>query len=416
MQTVKGFKDLLPTEGLVWKEIEYHARYVFDNFGFKEILTPILEFTELFKRSIGEVTDVVEKEMFTFEDRNGDSLSLRPEGTAGVVRAYLEQGLFKSAPKSKLFYIGPMFRRERPQKGRLRQFNQIGAEAFGNNSALIDAEVIAIQSILYNRLGIDKVNLLINSLGCKVCRPMYKQKLVEFLSTLPTNSLCVECARRRDTNPMRVLDCKNEQCKTSTAASPKVFDCLCPDCSTHYKDLESFLKAFNVDFTLDKNIVRGLDYYTRTVFEFTSDALGAQRAISAGGRYDNLVEQLGGSSTPGVGFAAGVERLALLTTRPVKERAPYYFVVPVGRAALNLVLPIVGYLRGVGISVELGDEIRGLKGAMKQAGISRAEYTVIVGEEEVTSEMISLKDMRSGEQTKIPVTTAITELLKSFGR
>lgn len=414
LQAIKGFKDLLPPDAPQWRAIEAAARDIFEAHGYREIRPPVLEFTELFSRSIGQATDIVEKEMFTFEDRGGHSLSLRPEGTAGVVRAYIEHGLFKSNPKSRLYYMGPMFRRERPQKGRLRQFHQIGAEAFGIPGALVDAELIVMEAMLFDRLGVRDLDLAVNSLGCKQCRPAYRDKLVSYLKSLPADVLCADCQRRRDTNPMRVLDCKNEGCRAAVEKAPTIFNDLCGDCRAHHSDLEKYLGAFKVEFRIEPRLVRGLDYYTRTAFEFLSSNLGAQSAVAAGGRYDNLVEELGGPPTPGVGFAIGVERLALLLPQTDKRWRPDIFLALL-EGGVNYALVLAKGLRELGICVEMEyDESRGLKGQMKQADKSGAAYSLIIGPEELKSGNALLQNMADGKKETINIKLGKNEIVQSI--
>ena len=293
IQAIKGFKDVLPGRSALWRRMERTAREALEAYGYREIRVPVMEHTELFARSIGAQTDIVEKEMYTFEDAGGRSVTLRPEGTAGVVRSYIENGLFKSRPRSKLYYMGPMFRRERPQKGRLRQFHQIGAEAFGISSPLIDAEQIKMLDEYFGKLGASDLEVIVNSLGCPRCRPGYREKLIDFLAEIPESELCPDCVRRRVANPLRVLDCKREKCKRATEKAPTTFDYLCDSCREHHERVEEYLAALEVSFKTDPRLVRGLDYYTRTVFEIQPRTAGAQGSICGGGRYDNLIEELG---------------------------------------------------------------------------------------------------------------------------
>lgn len=401
IQAIKGFKDILTDEAPLWRKIEETARSVLEAYGFREVRLPILEHTPLFARSIGEATDIVEKEMFTFEDRGGKSITLRPEGTAGAVRAYIEHGLFKSNPKIKIYYLGPMFRRERPQKGRLRQFHQIGAEAFGVSSPLLDAEIILVQNQILRVLGITDSDLALNSLGCNKCRPSYRDNLVSFLRSISSDALCADCLRRRESNPMRVLDCKNPNCQDALKNAPMVSDFLCEECKTHQSELEKYLNIVGVKYRLEPKLVRGLDYYTRTAFEFFVGGLGAQSAVSAGGRYDYLVEQLGGPPTPAVGFAMGMERLALAMPKEDLTQTPSLFVAAIGDRALAFVLPIIKELRSKGIWVEMDYEGKKLKGLMKQANSIRARYTLIVGDAELESKTAVLQNMATGERENI---------------
>lgn len=413
IQAIKGFKDILQDESPLWRKVEDTARQVLEAYGFREVRLPVLEQTHLFARSIGEATDIVEKEMFTFEDRGGKSITLRPEGTAGAVRAYIEHGLFKSNPKIKLYYIGPMFRRERPQKGRLRQFHQIGAEAFGISSPLLDAELILAQSQILTLLGIADTDLAVNSLGCNKCRPLYRDNLISFLRSINAQALCPDCLRRRESNPMRVLDCKNSDCQDALKMAPLVSDFLCEDCKNHQSELEKYLKIFGVKYRIEPKLVRGLDYYTRTAFEFFAEGLGSQSAVSAGGRYDNLVEHLGGPPTPAVGFAMGMERVALAMPKQQTAAGPALFFALLGDKAISFALPIIAALRLKGIWVEMDYEGKKLKGLMKQADNMRACYTFIIGDSELESKIATLQNMRTGEQESIPLTdvSSIAETL-----
>lgn len=401
IQAIKGFKDILTDESPLWRHIENTARGVLEAYGFREVRLPILEHTPLFARSIGEATDIVEKEMFTFEDRGGKSITLRPEGTAGAVRAYIEHGLFKSNPKMKLYYIGPMFRREKPQKGRLRQFHQIGAEAFGISSPLMDAEIILAQSQILGLIGITDTDIAVNSLGCNKCRPAYRDKLVSFLRAVSAEALCPDCLRRRESNPMRVLDCKNPNCQNALMSAPIASDFLCDECRNHQDELRKYLEIFGVKYRIEPKLVRGLDYYTRTAFEIFASGLGAQSAVSAGGRYDNLVEELGGPPTPAVGFAMGVERLVLAMPKDKLAQTPALFVAALGEKALSFVLPIIKELRLKGVWVEMDYEGKKLKGLMKQADNTGARYTLIVGDSELENKSSVLQNMKSGERENI---------------
>ncbi|HMA81095.1 MAG TPA: histidine--tRNA ligase, partial [Candidatus Binatia bacterium] len=325
--SIRGFADILPGEVELWQAVEAAARQVFGTYNFSEIRIPILEKTELFSRSIGETTDIVEKEMYTFEDRDGRNpestgatkLTLRPEGTAGVVRAYIEAEMFKVEPVRKLYYLGPMFRRERPQKGRMRQFHQIGAEAFGRGDAFIDAEILLLLHDFFTALGLTEPILELNSLGDSECRPKYRERLLEFLHRRQ-DKLCHNCRRRMERNPLRVLDCKEPGCIAATSDAPSILDSLCAACLEHFATVQRLLRDSEVNFALNPRMVRGLDYYCRTTFEWTTALLGAQSAVAAGGRYDGLVQELGGPAIPGVGFAMGVERITMLLN--LQKRAP----------------------------------------------------------------------------------------------
>ncbi|HBG45793.1 MAG TPA: histidine--tRNA ligase [Deltaproteobacteria bacterium] len=396
---VKGFNDILPGDTELWRHIEETAYYLFRAYGFSEIRLPIVEKTELFLRSIGETTDIVEKEMYTFADRHGDSITLRPEGTAPAVRAYIEHKLYTSAV-TRLYYTGPMFRYERPQKGRYRQFYQIGAEVFGEASPRADAESLVMLMKLFERLGVMGATLQINSLGCAECRPAYKEKLYNYLKG-KAGSLCENCLRRIDTNPLRALDCKVPGCIEATKDAPSIVESLCAPCKEHFDRVEYFLGLTGITPVVNPRMVRGLDYYTRTTFEVTADTgLGSQNTVAAGGRYDNLVSELGGPATPCFGFALGIERLALIMQgRAPKE--PVTVFIAMGDEAERKGVELVAAWRRAGIRVIEEFSAGGLKGRMKRADRLGADYVVILGENELASGVISVKDMKKAEQATV---------------
>ncbi|NPB06204.1 MAG: histidine--tRNA ligase [Aquificae bacterium] len=399
MQKVRGFYDLIGEEAEKYRFISDAARGVLNLYNFEEIILPVVEFRELFERSVGEATDIVQKEMFSFEDRKGRKLVLRPEGTASAVRAFIENKLYAQRPYVKLFYEGPMFRYERPQAGRRRQFHQIGAEVFGEERPHADAELIKTAYDVLNRLGV-KTTLEINSLGCKEDRKAYAEALRTYLKE-KESELCPDCLRRKERNPLRVLDCKNESCKQATRDAPLITDYLCTDCREHYETVKNYLKALGVPFVENPRLVRGLDYYTRTVFEFTSDELGL--TVCAGGRYDHLVEELGGPPTPALGFALGVERLMQLVKLPEKEK-DVYFVVPFGdKEVFTYALKVADALRREGKRVELSYRKGGLKKQLEFADRMGYRYAVIVGEDELKEGLVTLKDLKTGEQRKVKV-------------
>jgi histidyl-tRNA synthetase len=408
--SIKGFADILPGEVELWQVVEVAARRVFGAYNYAEIRIPVLEKTELFSRSIGETTDIVEKEMYTFEDRDGRSgdaadatkLTLRPEGTAGVVRAYVESEMYKVEPVRKLYYMGPMFRRERPQKGRMRQFHQIGAEALGRGDPFIDAETLLLLGDFFAALGLTEPSLQINSLGCSECRPKYRETLLAFLRPR-ASLLCANCQRRIERNPLRALDCKVPGCMEASQDAPSILDSLCSACSEHFATVQRLLRETVVRFTLNPRMVRGLDYYCRTTFEWTTTQLGSQSAVAAGGRYDGLVEQLGGPPIPGVGFAVGVERLTMLLRLQESAAAsgPSLFVVWVGDRARDWAFPIVHRLRRSGVSVEMEGEARSMKSQMRRADKLKAVSVLIVGEDELAKGKAVLRDMASKQQTEI---------------
>ncbi len=402
IQLIRGFKDILPGEVELWQEIERTASALFEDFGFKEIRIPIMEHTELFARSIGEDTDIVEKEMYTFTDRGGDMLTLRPEATASVVRAYVQHKLYAQDPVRKFYTIGPMFRRERPQKGRYRQFYQINAEVFGIASPHIDAQVIFMLTTLFSRLSVTDISARINSLGCPQCRPQFKQALSDLLSA-KTESLCSDCQRRSSRNPMRVLDCKVPSCREAMRDAPSLSDYLCSDCKTHFDMVKKSLDTLNVCFEIDKQLVRGLDYYTRTTFELQSGSLGAQSAVAGGGRYDGLIKALGGSDIPGIGFAIGFDRLAEIVSlnRPAIEKKADIFIAALGEKAQEKAFEWSCAFGITGIQAEMDMANGSLKSQMKKADRSGADYVLIVGDKELEQGAAVLRNMTSKEQSEI---------------
>ena len=403
IQSVKGTRDLLPSETPLWQRVEEEARKVFEAYNFREIRTPVLEQTALFARSVGSDTDIVTKEMYTFEDRDSESLTLRPEATASVVRAYIEHGLYNQGGIQKLYYFGPMFRRERPQKGRYRQFYQIGAEVLGSEHPAIDAEVLEMLVLLLERLGLKEFKLLLNSVGCSKCRPEYLKTLRKALDEVK-DRLCTDCRRRSHTNPLRVLDCKIEADQPIIEKLPTILEHLCPECRQHFDSVTLDLKQRRVDFEIVPRLVRGLDYYTRTTFEITSGLLGAQNALLGGGRYDGLSEMLGGPPAPGFGFAIGQDRLVLTleTTGTLKLARPIaVYIAWLGDAAREPSLLLARQLRRQGIGVEISYHQIKLKKAMGAASKLQAPYTLIIGEDEVASGSYQVKNMQTGEQTSV---------------
>jgi histidyl-tRNA synthetase len=401
---IKGFSDILPGEVETWQVVEEQARRVFSLYNFAEIRIPVLEKTELFSRSLGETTDIVEKEMYTFADQDaqGSLLTLRPEGTAGVVRAYVESEMYKTEPVRKLFYTGPMFRRERPQKGRMRQFHQIGAEALGRGDPFIDAEILLLLRDFFSNLSLEGVTLQLNSLGDAQCRPGYRQKLLAFL-TQKADSLCANCRRRMARNPLRVLDCKEPSCIESTREAPSILESLCTQCSEHFDAVQRLLAETDVAYVLNPRMVRGLDYYCRTTFEWTSDQLGSQNTIAAGGRYDGLVQELGGPVIPGVGFAMGVERLVLLLREKQTSEppGPSLYIVWIGTQARDWAFPLVHRLRRKGIVAEMEGDAKSLKSQMRRADKLKANSVLIVGDYELQKGRAVLRDMASKQQKEV---------------
>jgi histidyl-tRNA synthetase len=404
IRLVRGFKDILPEQTRLWQHVEGIVRELFDDFGFAELRIPILEQTELFARSIGANTDIVEKEMYTFTDRSGDSLTLRPEATASVVRAYVEHKLYARDPVRKLYTIGPMFRRERPQKGRYRQFYQINAEVFGLHDPRADAELILLLMSFVDRLELSGIVLHINSLGCPKCRPQYKDALRPFL-TAHYGQLCSDCLRRQDTNPLRIFDCKVPACKETMLDAPSILDHLCEQCRSHFETVQASLERFQIPYQTNHRLVRGLDYYTRTTFEVLAEALGAQDAVAGGGRYDGLVKALGGPDQPGAGFAIGVDRLMELLTGRAEgfEKRPHLFVAALGPRAQDRAFQWVQEFRKQKVRAEMDFQDRSLKSQMRRADKLGASYVLIVGERELDEAAAVLRNMKTKEQGRVPV-------------
>ncbi len=403
IRSVKGTRDLLPPETLLWQRVEDEARRAFAAYNYREIRTPVLEETALFARSVGRDTDIVMKEMYTFEDRDHESLTLRPEATASVVRAYIEHGLFNQGGIHKLYYIGPMFRRERPQKGRYRQFYQIGAEVLGTDSPSVDGEVLEMLVLLLERLGLENFSLVVNSVGCPRCRPEYVKVLRSALEGIKTR-LCADCQRRAETNPLRVLDCKVEADQPLIEKLPFILDHLCAECRQHFDLVLRDLKQRGIAHKVNPRLVRGLDYYTRTTFEITGASLGAQNALLGGGRYDGLAEILGGPPTPGFGVAIGQDRLLLAVEeaarlKPLESLVAY--IAWMGDSALAAASELARQLRREGLSVEVGYEPVKLKKSLGIANKLRARFAIIVGEGELATGRYQVKDMTSGEQKEV---------------
>jgi histidyl-tRNA synthetase len=414
---IKGFNDILPGEVEKWQGVESAARKVFSGFGFQEIRVPILEKTELFARGIGETTDIVEKEMYTFEDRNGQLVTMRPEATASVVRAFIEHGLHVRPTMRKLYTIGPMFRHERPQKGRYRQFHQINVEAFGIEDPMIDAEVIYALLTFLGELRIAELQVHLNSLGCPLCRVPFRQRLEEYLAGV-SHLLCEDCKRRRVTNPLRVMDCKVPSCRDVLVGAPKMLDFLCGDCREHFQQVQDYLKDLQVSFTLDPYMVRGLDYYVKTAFEVLARHLGAQNAIGGGGRYDGLMKAIGGPDLPGVGFAIGMERLIMLLGEGVGggARVRRCFLACLGEHARRKGFRLVQELRRNQVPAEMDYEGGSLKAQMRKADRLGATYVVILGEDELARGKAILRWMETKAQEEIPLEGLGERLTALLGR
>ncbi len=406
---LKGVHDLFPPDISIWQKVEQIARDVFAAYGFQELRPPIIESTDIFIRSIGETSDIVEKEMYTFDDKAGRKITLRPEGTAPVVRCYVENHLYNLPSPQKFFYSGPMFRYERPQAGRFRQFYQIGAEAFGVGDPKIDAEVLSLLKLFFERLGMQGLNFQVNSIGCEKCRPDYRKALMDFFSA-KLDGLCPDCKRRFDVNPLRILDCKVPGCVQLKEGAPQVTDFLCGECREHFDTFRSHLKLLGIPHAINPNMVRGLDYYTRTTFEVTCEHLGAQNAVAAGGRYDRLVEEFGGPATPAIGFAVGMERIITLlkATNTDTIPAPKVFIAALGPAAEEKGLAIADSLRKKGIWVELGYAGNSLKSQMKRADRLSADYVFIIGEDEINTGRLKWKQLSDKTQGELSFSEAET--------
>jgi histidyl-tRNA synthetase len=405
-----GTKDTLPADIPRWHHVEKVIGDVMRRFNYKEIRTPVFEYTELFTRGIGESTDVVGKEMYTFLDKGKESLTLRPEMTASVVRSYLENNLGSALPLNKLYYLGPMFRQERPQKGRLRQFMQFGVEAIGSAMPEQDVETMLVAMTVYEELGLKDLTFKINSVGCPACRPAYRDALVRFLDA-ERHRLSPDSVKRLETNPMRILDSKNEQDLALTANAPLMKDHLCGECRTHFDRVQRALAALHIEFEVDGRLVRGLDYYTRTAYEIQSGSLGSQNALGGGGRYDLLAESLGGPPTPAVGFAAGIERLLLVMEA---QQLPFgepdvldLFWVALGEAAMMFSIPYIHALRKHGYRCDVDYLNRSMKAQLREANRQQARYVVIVGDQELQQAQCQVKNMSTGEQSAVPIDSVI---------
>lgn len=398
----RGTEDILPNDSKIWRLIENTAHEICAKYGYKEIRTPVFEDTSLFSRGVGDTTDVVQKEMYTFNDKGGRSITLRPEGTASLVRSYIENALYANPQPTKLYYLISCYRYEKPQSGRLREFHQFGLECFGSDSSATDAEIITLAFDFFKTLGVKDLSLNLNSIGCEKCKPKYNEELKKYFSS-HIDKLCDTCKDRLEKNPMRIIDCKSPVCQEVCADAPRMIDYLCEDCDSHFKQLTSYLDKLNIKYAIDPNIVRGLDYYTRAVFEITSDALGAQSTVCGGGRYNGLVEELGGKPTPGIGFAMGIERLILiLKSQGIKlgeSLGPNIFVASIGDNASLTAQKLVYDLRNKGLWAERDLCDRSVKAQMKYANKLGACYSIVIGDDEVLNNKASLKNMDTGEET-----------------
>ena len=410
-KAIKGTKDVLPSEVYKNQYIEATCLTVAENFGYKEMRTPVFEHTELFQRGVGDTTDVVQKEMYTFDDKGGRSITLRPEGTAGAARSFLENGLSNEALPQKICYLTSCYRYEKPQAGRLREFHQFGIECFGATSPLADAEMIALAKQIFDELGVKDLHLEINSIGCPTCRAEYHKALKEYFASR-VDELCDTCRDRLDRNPMRILDCKSPVCSEIAKGAPVVLDYLCDECKEHFEKTKSYLDAMNIEYIVNPQIVRGLDYYTKTVFEFVADSIGAQGTVCGGGRYDGLIEELGGQHTPSLGFGMGLERLQLVMEAqgcefPEPSR-PDLFIVAMGDKATLKAVEIAKDMRDEGYSVVYDLNGRSLRAQMKYADKINAKYNVVIGDNEVDAKSAMLKDMATGEQSEISLETFVS--------
>ncbi len=414
IRSIRGMNDILPEASIQWKNIRQTMAEVLECYGFREILVPVLEETRLFKRGIGETTDIVEKEMYTFEDRSGQSLTLRPEATASIVRAYVQHHLYQSGKVEKFYFWGPMFRYERPQKGRFRQFYQIDVEAFGSNDPSLDVDIIASLYHFLDTLSVPNVTIEINSLGCPACRPAYQKALKDYFSAVRDN-LCGDCKNRLVRNPLRILDCKVPSCHELVLKAPDIQNFLCDSCRNHYGTVRNTLERLSIPYRTNPRMVRGLDYYVQTAFEAVSENLGAQSAVAGGGRYDGLVQQLGGPDIPGIGYAMGMERLAMILedmSQPLSWKCDL-FIAALGEEARRFSIDLAAKLRGEGKICEFSYDNKGLKAQMKLANRLGARFALIVGEDELQKKQVVLRNMRTREQTTLPINNTLSEKLKS---
>ena len=411
-QAIKGTQDTLPKDSHKIRFVEQTIAEIAGNYGFKEIRTPVFEHTELFNRSVGDTTDVVQKEMYTFEDKGGRSITLRPEGTAGAMRSFLEHGLFNEPLPQKVFYQTSCYRYEKPQAGRLREFHQFGVECFGTDSPAADAEIISLGAEIFGFLGVTDIELQINSIGCPTCRAEYQKALREYFAS-KSSDLCGTCLDRLDRNPMRILDCKSPVCSDIAKGAPTVLEFLCDDCKEHFEMVKKYLDVMNIAYTVNPTIVRGLDYYTKTVFEFVSTGIGAQGTVLGGGRYDGLAEELGGNHVPSLGFAMGMERLMLVLEAqgielPEDSKCNLY-IAPAGEAASLKAAQIANALREEGMYVLFDTVGRGIKAQMKYANKIGAEYVVVIGDNELQSGTVQLKNMETGDLTDMSLDSLADE-------
>ncbi|MBD3266739.1 histidine--tRNA ligase [bacterium] len=412
-----GTYDLTPEDTAIWQHIEHTIRQIFTQYNFGEIRTPVFEYTELFQRGVGESSDIVSKEMYTFDDRGGRSLTLRPEGTASVVRAYIENGLAQKSPGiTKLWYFMPMFRYERKQKGRFRQHVQYGCEVLGSPGPEVDLELLVLLNQLYTELGLSELELKINSVGCATCRPIHREKLVEALAD-HLDEFCDDCKRRYQVNPMRMFDCKNQRCQELLENAPMLRDHLCEECEPHFARLREGLDSFKIPYTVEPKLVRGLDYYTRTAFEMLYAPLGSQGVLVGGGRYDGLVEELGGQPTPGIGFGAGMERLILILKETQKEIRPEkgvdVFLVAMGDRPIKESANLLRIMRKAGLVCDRDYSGKSFRKQMQMADKLGSRFICVIGEDEMDKGVLQVKNLQTGEQREIPWTDTLEEIIQS---
>ena len=414
-KAARGTQDVLPSQSHNNRFLESTLLEIADEFGFKEIRTPVFEHTELFTRSVGDTTDVVQKEMYTFTDKGGRSITLRPEGTAGAARAFLEHGLYNEPLPQKVCYLTSCYRYEKPQAGRLREFHQFGVECFGTASPAADAEVISLANEIFGFLGVEDIHLEINSIGCPECRKKYHSALKAYFES-KKDRLCNTCLERLEKNPMRILDCKNPSCKEVATEAPVVIDYLCDDCREHFESVQAYLDEMMIPYSINPQIVRGLDYYTRTVFEFVSDSIGAQGTVCGGGRYDGLIEELGGSHVPSLGFGMGIERLMLLLeSQGIKlpeAKRPELYIAPIGKKASLTAARLSQALRQSGVAVQFDIVGRSVKAQMKYANKLGARFTVVLGDDDIAKGKIKVKNMDTGEVTEMDLEEFDEEFLE----
>ncbi len=415
----KGTQDLLPKDSGKWQAVENMIRALCAQYGFKEIRTPVFEHTEVFARGVGETTDIVNKEMYTFEDKGGRSVTLRPEGTAGIVRSFVENGLFNEALPAKLYYLIQCFRYEKPQKGRLREFHQFGIEMFGAPDPIADATVISMPYRLFKKVGLQGISLELNSIGCKECRAKYREALIEYFAK-DQEQLCPTCRERLEKNPMRILDCKSPVCQGIAKDAPVITEYLCGDCADHFEAVKGYLDAMGIEYRVNPRIVRGLDYYNRTVFEFVSNQIGAQGTVCGGGRYDGMTEQFGGAPQPGIGFAMGMERFMLVLEQAglelPEEGLCDLFIIPLGDQAKKAAVQLAGKLMDGGSRAQYDLMSRSVKAQMKYADKIGAKCTVVIGDSELEENRVTVKNMKNGEQAAVALDTLNSEWLKEFAK